>query len=407
MPTILQVNAVSNFGSTGKIMENIGNTALKCGWKSYVAHGGRYSLKSTHQSFLISSISKNRIAALHTLLTDRHGYALAKETNRFIKWVESIKPDIIHLHNIHSYYLNIKVLFEYLSTKEIPIVWTLHDCWAFTGHCSHFVSINCQKWKNGCHNCLLSHKFPKSLFRDQSKRNYADKKRLFTAPRQLTIVTVSEWLGNLAKESFLSKYPVKVINNGIDLKSFTPQTSSALRERNNLENKFILLGVSTDWCKAKGLEDYVRLREMLPEHYQIVLIGMRQEQIKKYRQLGLICLPRTENINELAEWYSTADVVTNLSYAETFGLPIVEGFACGTPAIVYNDTALPELITSETGLLVEPGDLQGVVEAVQRIEKLGKNLFSPHCIARAREKYDKERNYERYIDLYESMMNKN
>jgi len=404
MPTLLQINAVSNYGSTGKIMENIAGVAEKHGWDNYIACGGRYSQPSKYHTYIISSKCENYFAALHTLLTDRHGFALERQTKAFVKWIDTIKPDIIHLHNIHSYYLNIEVLFRYLSENEIPVVWTLHDCWAFTGHCSHFIKIKCDKWKTICCDCELKHDFPKSLFLDKSYQNFQNKKRLFCSLNRMVITPVSKWLADMTSLSFLNKYPINVVYNGIDTNLFKPVEGDSLKIKNNLQNKHIILGVSNDWGLMKGLKDYFALNQIMDSNCQIVLIGMNDKQISEYGDKGILCIPRTKSVDELVEWYSAADVVLSLSYAETFGLPMVEGFSCGTPAIVYDDTALSELITPETGYRVPVGNIEEVKKCIEKLCKKGKESYSAKCIERARKTYDKEVNYQKYIDLYNELL---
>lgn len=407
MPTLLQINAVSNYGSTGKIMENIAGVAEKYGWTNYIACGSRYSQPSKYPTFIISSTRENYIAALHTLLTDRHGFALERQTKAFVKWIDTIRPDVIHLHNIHSYYLNIQVLFGYLSKKNIPVIWTLHDCWAFTGHCSHFIKINCDKWRTTCHDCALKRDFPKSLFFDKSYQNYQDKKKIFCSPCRMIITPVSKWLADMTALSFLNKYPINVVYNGIDTNVFKPVESDSLKKKYNLQKKHILLGVSNDWGIAKGLRDYFALSQIIAHDYQIVLVGMNEKQIAEYGDRGILCIPRTKSVEELVKWYSAADVVLHLSYAETFGLPVVEGFSCGTPAIVYDDTSLSELITPDTGFKITPGDLNEVRIKVEQITQQGKEHYSTNCRQRAIEKYNMRDRYMDYLKIYEKIMGVN
>lgn len=398
MPKVIQVNAVSNYGSTGKIMEAIGLQAEAAGWDSKVATGARYSCKSNMESYQISSAFQNRSSALNSMLTGRHGLANVHETKSFIEWLKAERPDVIHLHNIHSYYINYKLLFEYLSESRIPTIWTLHDCWPFTGHCSHFIGYDCYKWKDGCHNCPAIHAFPKSLFFDRSVSNYKEKKQAFTSVDKLHLVTVSRWLGECASNSFLGGYPLSVISNGVDLSVFRPAPTD-VRIKYGLEDKKILLGVSTDWCRAKGLYDYIELRKVLSDDYAIVLVGMTEKLIKTFSSTGIVCLPKTKTQYELVEWYNGADVVLNISYAETFGLPVAEGFACGTAAVVYDNTALSELISPETGIKVPTGSIQALSEAIREIA--GTSRISSHCCRQRAEKlYDKRNNYEKYLDLY-------
>lgn len=402
MPKIIQVNAVSNYGSTGKIMEAIGLQARDSGWVSKIATGGRYSCESKLESYQVSSISQNRVAALHSMLSGRHGLSNVRETKLFIEWLKAERPDVIHLHNIHSYYLNYKLLFEYLAESSIPTIWTLHDCWAFTGHCSHFIGHDCYKWKTGCHNCPAIHVFPKSLFFDRSVSNYHEKKQSFTSVDKLHLVTVSRWLGDCVKDSFLGGYPLAVISNGVDLNIFKP-APSGIRAQYGLEGKKIILGVSTDWCRAKGLYDYVELRKALSDDFAIVLVGMTEKQIKTFSPAGIVCLPKTRSQIELVEWYNAADVVLNISYAETFGLPVAEGFACGTPAVVYDNTALSELISPDTGLKVPTGNIIALTEAIHDIFD-SSQITSGSCRRRAELLYDKRKNYSKYLELYKAVL---
>lgn len=405
MPKLIQINTVSNFGSTGKIMEAIGLISQEFGWQAKIATGGRYKNPSALESYQISSIKENYLSALHSLLTDRHGFANRVETKRFVAWLQSEAPDIIHLHNIHSYVLNIEILFSFLKQSNIPVIWTLHDCWPFTGHCSHFIDVNCNRWQTGCHDCPKRTVFPKSVLFDNSKRNYADKKRIFNGLNNLHIVTVSKWLGDCARKSFLGSYPVTVIANGVDLNIFKPRPSNKKAEY-SLEGRKILMGVSTDWCKAKGLEDFIQLRSQLPDQYAIVLVGVRAKQVQELSETGIICVERTDSEEELAHWYNAADVVLNISYAETFGLPIAEGYACGKPAVVYDNTALSELITPDVGFKVPTGNINELVFAIQAITDKGLDKFVAPCRERAENLYDKEKNYMKYIQLYDNYLKK-
>lgn len=405
MSKVIQINTVANYGSTGKIMEAIGLMAKSEGWDSKIAVGGRYSLPSKLETYTISSINQCRISAMNSMLTGRHGFANHFETRKFLSWLKDEKPNIIHLHNFHSYIVNIELLFNYLAASKTPVVWTLHDCWPFTGHCSHFINIKCYKWKDVCYDCPKTHSFPKSLFFDRSRQNYLDKKRLFTSVNNLSLVTVSHWLGSMVEQSFLGKYQVNVILNGVDLKRFKP-TETHVKTKFNLDNKIVLLGVSTDWGKAKGLYDYVRLRKELSDDFAIVLIGMTPQQIKEIQPSGIVCLEKTQDVDELVAWYNAADMVLNISYAETFGLPVAEGYACGKPAIVYDNTALSELIVPDVGIKVPTGDITELVKAIEVVAAKGANGFVEPCRKRAESLYDREKNYKQYIELYNKAISK-
>lgn len=403
MPILLQISVDVNTGSVGHIAEQIGELAISHGWESYIAYGREYQ-PSKSKVIKIGNNLNIYYHVIQTRLFDNHCRASTKATKNFIKKIEQIKPDIIHIHQLHGYFINSKVLFEYLSRINIPIVWTLHDCWAMTGHCSYFSNINCNKWKTECHHCPKKRNYPASLFLDGSRKNFHLKKALFTSVENITIVTVSDWLKNIAKESFLVKNSIISIKNGVDIKKFIPSHDNGfIKQKYHLTDKFVILGVGTVWHVSKGLFDYYKLREKLSNDYAIVLVGLSSENIKNLPK-GIIGIRRTESIEELAQLYSSADVVTSLSYQEAFGLTPVEGFACGTPAIVYNATATPELIIPEVGYVVEPGNIEEIVEAIKNIQHKGKSAFSKNCRKHAELFYDKNKNFNEYFQLYNNLL---
>jgi putative colanic acid biosynthesis glycosyltransferase len=400
--TLLQINSVVNSGSTGRIAEEIGQTAIAAGWESYIAYG-RNERPSSSKLIKVGTDKDIKLHGLQTRLFDRHGLGSKGATTDFIRQVEEINPDIIHLHNIHGYYINIEVLFQYLKNANVPVVWTFHDCWPITGHCSYFSFVGCEKWKTQCYECPQKRGYPASYFIDRSKKNYNLKKELFNSLSNLTLVPVSQWLSGILKESFLQNYPIRVINNGINTEVFKPSLSSDFRNKYGLEDKFIMIGVATSWGKRKGLKDYIELSKILESEFQIVLMGLNKKQIEQLPN-NILGIERTDNVGELADIYSSADLVLNLSYEETFGLTTVEGFACGTPGIVYNATASPELIDVSTGIVVEQGNINKLVDAIYSIKKKGKEYYSEACVERAHRLYRKEDRYREYIDLYESLL---
>lgn len=403
MYTILQIDSCLNMLSTGRITESIGKRALARGWDPYIIHGARYiRAGSCMKSIQAESKFGEYAHYIEGLFLDNHGLSSRFSTKRIIDKIKEIKPDIIQLHCIHGYYLNYKLLFEYLNTTNIHVVWTFHDCWSFTGHCSHFVMAECDKWKTECYNCPLKGDYPKS-FVDFSRRNYELKKRLFTANKNLHIITVSKWLENIVRQSFFAGKEITTIYNGVDTGIFHKIESDYLRKAWHLESKHILVAVASSWNKYKGLEDYIELSDRLPQNTSIVLIGLTKEQIKALPP-RIIGIEKTNSSEELARYYSMADIVLNLSYAETFGLTTVEGMACGTPGIVYNTTASPELITPDTGIVVERGSIDKVLTAVNLILEKGKGFYSGACINRAKKVFDKEDRFEDYMKLYESLI---
>ncbi len=399
MPTLLQITASSNWGAIGRIANQIGELALSQGWDSYIAYGRYYNPSS---SKLIKVGSKQDVI-LHYLghkLFDMDGLLSNNATKELVSAIEQLSPDLIHLHNIHDHWLNYEILFECLEKLSIPIVWTQHDCWSFTGGCSHFTLNNCSKWKLSCSECFIRKGFTPLV--DKSEYHFKRKKELFNSLSNLTIVAVSRWLESLLKESFLNGNNLKMIYNGVDTELFRPVASS-IKERLNIEGKSLLVALATAWSKQKGLEDYIALSRILPDNIKLLLVGMTDKQQKEMPD-DLLTMGKTQSVQELAEIYSGADIVMNLSYEETFGLTTVEGLACGTPGIVYNCTASPELITKETGIIVNPGDIYGVLSAIMEVLRIGKRFYSSSCRERALSLFDKANNYNEYLNLYKELL---
>ncbi len=407
MLKILQINTTANSGSTGRIAEDIGIKVIENGDESYLAYG---TSALPCRSKLIKIGGRFDIF-YHELLShflDNSGLLSKRATKRLIKEIDIIEPDIIHLHNIHGFYLNMKLLFNYLSKLNKPVVWTLHDCWAFTGHCAHFSYINCTKWQKECHNCPNKREYPTSWLMDRSRRNFSLKKRLFNSIKKLNIVTVSNWLNEELSNSFLKGVPSQVISNGVDLEKFYPrEKEDAIYEKYGINrNDKILIAAATNWGKRKGISDYNRLSDSLPKGYKIVLVGVPKKR-QKLVSGNITIIERTENIDELAKLYSISDVVLNLSYEESFGLTTVEGMACGTPCVLYRATASPELITEGCGTIIDAGNIKGVKEAVVSIIEKGELYYRDNCIERVRNLYDKNKIYDNYLELYKNITNKN
>jgi len=397
---VLQINSVCGIGSTGRIVTDLHNILSKSGHESYIAYGRDVPI-NCDKPIRIGSKYDNYSHVAITRILDLHGFGSKKATLDFIEKIEHIDPDIIHLHNIHGYYINIKILFEYLKKANKPVVWTLHDCWAITGHCSHFDYIGCDKWKTGCRECLQKREYPRSDFRDNSEDNYINKKTLFTGLRNLTIVTPSHWLANLVKESFLKEYPVVVIKNGIDLETFKP-IESDFRIKHGLKNKFVILGVASSWNMKKGLDYFIELSNKLTHDERIVLVGL-SEKIQKRLPAKIIGLTKTNDINELAKIYSTADVFVNPTLEEVMGLTNVEALACGTPVITFETGGCVECVDESCGIVVEKGDLNNLINGIRVIKMKNKIVYSESCINRAHLLFNKEERYSEYIELYRKM----
>lgn len=399
---ILQINSVVNSGSTGRIAEEIGQTAIDAGWKSYIAYG-RNERPSQSELIKIGSDWDIKIHGLQTRLFDRHGLASKSATKAFVDEVKKIKPDIVHLHNIHGYYINIEILIDCLKELNCPVVWTLHDCWSITGHCSNFTFVGCEKWKTECNSCPQIKSYPASWGVDRSKKNFHLKKGLFNSLSNLTLVPVSNWLAEIIGESFLQSVPVRVIHNGINTKVFRPTDENVFREKYNLQHKFIMVGVASVWSQRKGLKDFVELSRVLDSVYKIVLVGLSRKQIEELPD-NIIGIERTESVEELAEIYSTGDVFLNPTYEDNFPTTNLEALACGTPVISYNTGGSPEAIDESTGIVVEQGDIQGLVDAINVIKDNGKQFYSDACVSRAHRLYKKEDRFKEYLELYEELL---
>ncbi|WP_279111016.1 glycosyltransferase [Muribaculum intestinale] len=406
MPTLLQINVTANSGSTGRIAEDLGKIAINNGWESWIAYG-RGNPHSKSKLIRIGTDFDMNLHGLQTRLFDNHGLASNKATKHFIKQIKAINPDIIHLHNIHGYYINYEILFDYLKEWGGPVVWTLHDCWTITGHCSHFVTANCDKWKATCSNCPLKKEYPASFLFDRSKKNHKIKKEKFSSIDNLILIPVSHWIDNLLKESFFKFTKTKVIHNGIDLNAFRPKEPSSF----NLDkyaipaNKKYVLGVAGTWTKDKGLYDFYQLRKILSEDIGIVLVGV-SDKISDNLPAGIIGIKRTESIHELSLLYSNAIAFINPTWADTYPTTNLESIACGTPVITYRTGGSPESVNQSIGLVVEQGDIEGLNNAIMEIINCTNVRFKQStCRDYALKNFDKEAHFKEYFEIYNNLIN--
>lgn len=378
------------YGSTGRIATDLYKIIEEKGHECLIAYGRGASPDSIN-SIRIGSDIDNYVHFAKTRLLDLHGFASTRATKEFIKNAKMFNPDVIHLHNIHGYYINIELLFSYLKEANKPIVWTLHDCWAFTGHCAYFDYVGCEKWKTGCYDCPQKTSYPTSIMLDNSKNNYERKKELFTSLSKMQIVTPSKWLAGLVKESFLREYEVQVIHNGIDLDVFRP-TQSDFRKRYNIEDKLIILGVASVWDRRKGLNDFMELAKILSDDSIVVLVGLSDKQMKNLPK-NIIGIKRTNSVKELAEIYTAADVFFNPTYEDNYPTTNLEALACKLPVVTYKTGGSPEMITSGTGFCLEKGDW---IKMTAILDK--NNLFENFFCKKSQ--LDKNEQLAKYLGIY-------
>lgn len=391
---VLMINVVCGIRSTGRICTDLAIALEKQGHEVKIAYG-RETVPEEFQKYAVK-IGSDLDVKLHGLkarLFDGAGFGSKLVTKKFIEWVKEYDPEVIHLHNIHGYYINIEVLFNYLKESGKKVIWTLHDCWSFTGHTAYCDAKNCKRWITGCHNCPLIKEYPAS-FVDRSKENWLKKKDIFTGLKNIVIITPSKWLSTLVKHSFLQEYPVNVINNGIDTSQFVP-TETNIREKYGLKNKFVMLGVSTSWDDMKGYSDYLKIATLLGDDFKIVLVGLAKCQIEKLPS-GIIGIERTANIQELAQIYTASDLFLNLSYCENYPTVNIEAMACGTPVLTYKTGGSPEIVEKYGGVVVEQGNIRCIVELCQKLKEKKLEINNKFCP----EENDNFTVIQEYLKLY-------
>lgn len=400
MKTIVSINAV-NWGSTGNIMINISNIAGLCGYRTYVAYGDcRRAKKRNIENGIIIG---NRIMRNISMRLGRFSGCIDRcvpiATYRFLKYLDTLHPDLIHLHNLHGSFIHVGMLFNYLKKKGVPIVWTLHDCWAVTGQCPHFTIAKCEKWKEECYQCNQYKKYPKTYF-DNTRNMHKSKKTWFLGLDKAVIVTPSKWLAKIVEQSFLKSYDVRVINNGIDLRKFKYVKSDFL-DRYQLRGKEIILGVADVWSERKGLNDFHELSKVLQQNQHIILVGLNQEQIKSIASDNILALPHTSTVEELVTIYSAATILFNPTYEETFPTVNIEAQACGLPIITYNTGGSTEMLQNNTGEVIAHKEYTAVLRFLQRVSE-SREQYREACIENAKN-YSMEDKFEEYLDLYDEM----
>lgn len=367
MKKVLFINETCGTGSHGKICVALAKEYEKEGYEAKIAYGRSFFVPDNAKQYAVQIGNKYSpmFHAIYTRLTDRHGFGSYFATKKFIKWLDEYNPNVVWLHNIHGYYINIKLLFNWLKNHpDVEVKWTLHDCWSFTGHCSHFMAIGCEKWKTGCYKCPEKKSYPKSMLLDSSKRNYKDKKRLFTSLKNIEIVTPSKWLADQVKESYLSKYNVTVKYNDIDTNIFKPRKSN-IKEQLHIENKNIVLAVASKWSERKGLYDLIEFSKLLDNQHVLVVIGLDQSQLNLFDK-KVICILRTENQIQLAEYYSAAEWFVNFTYEDTYPTVNLEAEACGTKVITYDAGGSKETIHNKESIVIGVGEYKIAAQIINK-----------------------------------------
>lgn len=402
---IAEINMV-HVGSTGRIVMGIADAARDNG-NSVQIFSARYYQRYENAAFdkrqnhtYFGWSFENMIHLRLAQITGLIGCFSCSGTFQLLRYLEQYKPDIVHLHNLHNCSINVPMLFGYLRRKKVKVVWTLHDCWAFTGQCPHFVLAKCDKWKTQCHHCPQIHQYPKS-FVDNTKLMYQSKKKWFTTIDDIQLVTPSNWLAKLINESFLKDYPVQIINNGIDLSVFRPVESDFRVRYRISQEKHIVLGVAFGWSYKKGLDVFIQLATAFGEDFQIVLVGT-DINIDSQLPKNIISIHRTSNQKELAEIYSAADVFVNPTREEVLGMVNIEALACGTPVVTFRTGGCPECIDETCGSVVECDDIDALEREIIRVCK-DKPYSQEACIKRAHQ-FDQKEKFKEYVKLYEDMV---
>lgn len=395
---IVQINCVYGTASTGRIVKGIEECARENGMECVAAYS--QGMADDAQAFHFGSTAEQKLHALLSRVTGLQGYFSHFGTRTLLKRLDEIKPDIVHLHNLHSNNINLKMLLKYLAKNDIATVLTLHDCWFFTGKCCHFTMAGCKRWKTGCGNCSNLKEDNKSYFLDRTRKMLYDKKRWFGQIPRLAVVGVSDWVTDLARESFVLSDAVlyRTIHNGIDLDSFYPRKTD-LKQKFGLDGKFVALGLAMGMSKRKGYYDFLKLLKILPEDVKLVLAGLTKEQIEHLPE-DIVGIERTHDVNRLAEIYSMADVFLNPSYEDTFGLVNAEALACGAPVITYRTGGCTEIVDDTCGIVIDCGSVEQMREAISVLEK--QPFSGQACTARAN-RFNQWDRYRDYVNLYKEM----
>lgn len=399
---VLQINAVSGIRSTGRICVEIANHLKKNGDEAYIA----YSVgKPYPQGYKIGNWFDAKYHALLSRILGTQAYFSVSATKKLVNYIHKLNPDIVHLGNLHSNFINLGILLKYLSNNNIPTVITLHDCWFYTGKCTHYTTENCFKWQKSCGNCPRIKKDNPSWFFDRTKMMHHDKKIWLSSIPKLAVIGVSDWITNEAQKSFLSSAKIITrIYNWIDWELFSPKNVENLKYQMGLQDKFIILGVASTWSEAKGLDKFIELAKIINFDMHIILVGRIPSKSNFILKDNITHIDETHNVSELVQYYSAADVYLHLSKEETFGKTIAEALSCGTPAIVYDSTACPEIVGEGCGYVLKGTDISELVEAILKIKSKNKSKYAHNCIKHVKKNFDYNTNLEKTTDVYKRLL---
>lgn len=397
---IFQLNTFCGVKSTGRIALEIAKLVKEDGGECLIGYGvPELSADAPPFAYRIGNPAGRKLHGAMRKLLDAEGYGSWFATQKLIRKMKDFKPDLVHIHNLHGCYLHLQTLFRYLKQANIPVVWTLHDCWAFTGHCAYFDYSGCERWKTRCHHCPQQRSYPVCIGFDGSSRNYRHKKKWFSKLENLTFVAPCEWMLKPLKASFMSEYPAKVILNGINLKTFRP-VQSDLRSRYNLKDQKICLSVASDWDARKGLPYLCQAAEKMGDEYRFVVIGLDPKQIAQLPS-NMLGLEKTANVEELAAWYTVADCFVNPTLEDNMPMVNLEALACGTPVAVFETGGCPEAIDASTGIVVPQGDVDALCESIQKLSSMKPHMVQ-NCVKRA-QLFDCRNTFQKYLDLYKEL----
>jgi glycosyltransferase involved in cell wall biosynthesis len=400
---VLQINAVNGILSTGRTTMEMTQELKRLGHEAYTAYA--MGIMMEDHSYRIGCYLDRKVHALCSRIFGLQSYFSVIATLRLIHYMKSICPDIVLLHNLHSNFINLNLLLRFLAKNKIATVITLHDCWFYTGRCFHYSINNCYQWQTKCYCCPNNINTTPTWFFDRSEKMWLDKKKYFSKLDQWAVVGVSDWITKEAEKSFLSKANRLIrIYNWINLEVFKPYDDQDLRKSLGLEHDFIIIGVASVWVASKGLEEFIKLSKMISKNCKILLVGTIDQNYAL--PSDIISLPLTHDSTELARYYSMSDVLVSLSLEESFGKVVAEAIACGTPAVVYHSTALPELVGEGCGYVTKENILEEILYGIEQVMANTKSNYTSNCLLFAEEHFDMHKCVKEYEALFQSLISK-